>query len=94
MAQTTIVLRVDAAAHQMSADDTVVLDLSSGQYYLLEGVASRVWQLLDERPCTFEELSQVIVSEHDVTPESCHRDLVAFVGDLAAAGLVEIKTHE
>jgi hypothetical protein len=83
--------RADVASHEISPGVTVLLDLISGMYYSLEAVASRVWQLLEERPHTVEDMARVIANEHEIVAEQCNADLIAFVNDLAHAGLVEIS---
>lgn len=74
------------------AGETVVLDMKSGMYYGMDGVAGVIWNLL-EQPRTLSDLQAAVVAEYDVDAENCERDVVAFVESLRSAGLVEV-VHE
>lgn len=83
---------VKRSANQIACDmggEVVILDLKSGNYYGLDTVGARVWTLIEEPTC-LAEVRQVIMSEYDVDAETCDRDIVAFVNQMQAAGIVEI----
>ena len=67
-----------------------MLDLSSGEYYSLDEVGIRVWQLL-QKPATVSDIRDAVVSEYDVDPVQCEKDIRALLGEMAARGLVEIR---
>jgi hypothetical protein len=71
-------------------DEVVILNLRDGVYHGLEETGARIWRLLRE-PVTFRNIRDVVVSEYDVAPEQCERDVRALIGELAASGLVEIR---
>jgi hypothetical protein len=84
---------VRAAPTQVSSDlgdEVVVLELTAGAYFGLEGVGARVWQLLSE-PRTVREIVQTLLEEYDVEAERCRRDLDALLERLLERGLVEIR---
>ena len=68
--------------------EKVVLQTETETYYGIEGVGATAWDLL-QQPHSIAELQEAIVSEYDVDPERCRRDLEAFVTDLVENGLVE-----
>ncbi len=72
---------------------TVILDPASGQYFGLEGVGVRAWELMTE-PATLEALVAAITSEYDVDPATCEQDIRRLLGDLAERGLVVIDHAE
>ena len=74
------------------AGETVVLDMKSGMYYGMEGVAGTIWTLLDQ-PRTVADIQAAVVAEYEVDVENCERDVMAFVESLRSAGLVEV-VHE
>lgn len=78
----------DATAAEL-AGETVILHPSSGKYFGLKAVGSRVWELLD-RPRTFSDLRDAIVREYDVDPARCSRDLAGLIDQLRDAGLVVV----
>ena len=74
------------------AGETVVLDMKSGMYYGIQGVGALVWDVIAE-PKTLGEIRAAVLTEYEVDPDSCDRDVRAFLGALADAGLVEITNE-
>ena len=74
------------------AGETVVLDMKSGMYYGMDGVAGLIWNLL-ETPQTLEDIHKAVLAEYEIDQESCERDVATFVSALQSAGLIEV-THE
>ena len=70
--------------------EVVILDLKSGLYYGLDVVGAKVWTLI-EQPASLSAIREAIMSEYDVDAETCDRDILAFVDQMQAAGLVEIS---
>ena len=86
---------VVAVKDQVSADlagEAVILNLKSGVYYGLNEVGGRVWQLLQE-PRTVAAIRDTLLEEYEVDRDSCDRDLVAVLQELATAELIEVH-HE
>lgn len=79
---------------QVSCDlegETAILQLSSGVYYGLDAIGTRIWTLLD-RPSTLCDLVDRIVAEYDVHPTRCESDLIALLDALDAHGLLAITS--
>ena len=80
-----------AARDQVSTEvegEAVILSLSDGVYYGLDGVGAAVWERLRE-PTTVAALRDAVTAEFAVDRETAERDLLALLGELAARGLVE-----
>jgi coenzyme PQQ synthesis protein D (PqqD) len=69
--------------------EAVLLDLKTGVYFGLDPIGTRIWLLLHERR-RLAEVRDVLVGEYDVTAEVLGDDLLRFVGELAAEGLLEL----
>jgi len=67
---------------------TVLLGLDGGQYYSLEEVGSRIWELSDGTR-TIAEIAQSLAGEFSQPPADIERDAVELVTDLAHENLVE-----
>jgi hypothetical protein len=83
---------VVASREQVSSDlggEIAILDLKGGTYYGLDAVGARIWSLVQE-PRTVEEIRDVLVSEYEVEPDRCERDLLALLQRLADEGIVEV----
>jgi hypothetical protein len=71
------------------ADETVILDLESGNYYGLDHVGVRIWQLLGADN-TLHQVCDAIIKEFDVQRADVERDLVALVQALVEAKLLTL----
>jgi hypothetical protein len=69
--------------------ELVILNLQDGVYYGLEEVGARIWELLQE-PTTIAAIREVLVSEYEVEPGRCERDIRKLLGELAARGLLQM----
>jgi Coenzyme PQQ synthesis protein D (PqqD) len=65
----------------------VLLDIESGEYFALNDVGKRVWDLCDGTR-TVAQVADVICSEYDVPANTALDDSVALLENLAGAGLV------
>jgi hypothetical protein len=86
--------RSNAVGREVGDGVTAILDLDDGVYYKIDTVGTAVWTLLDRRPLTIDEITHAIVTEHKVKTEDCRRDVLTFVDELTAAGLVEVGDGE
>jgi hypothetical protein len=68
-------------------DETVILDLTSGRYFGLDPVGSRIWHLIAAgRPLS--EVCDAIATEYDVPRAEAERDLHQLLSDLKTEGLI------
>jgi len=72
---------------RLVGDETVLLDLSSGIYFGLDGVGKRIWESVAEG-CSLGETAEVIAAEFEVDEEKAQADLLAFATDLVERGLL------
>jgi Coenzyme PQQ synthesis protein D (PqqD) len=86
-------IQIQAIQEQISSsldEESVVINLRSGVYYGFNPVGTRIWDLI-QSPKTLDELKAILLSEYEVEPDRCDRDLVAMFRALEAAGLIEIQ---
>jgi hypothetical protein len=69
------------------AGESVVLDLSSGRYFGLNAVGTRVWQLIQEGQ-PVEGVIRSVTVEYEADAADVERDVLALLDDLQARGLV------
>jgi hypothetical protein len=86
---TTPERRPGVLAQQVKPDDPslVLLNPKSGEYYTLEAVGTRVWQLCDGKR-TISEIAATIAEEYDASPETIERDVMELVKELMDEELV------
>jgi hypothetical protein len=69
--------------------EIVMLSPAQGAYYGLNGVGSRIWELL-ARPSTVDGVCATLTAEFDVDDAACRTAVLAFLDDLRQAGLVQV----
>ncbi|SEK49216.1 PqqD family peptide modification chaperone [Halomonas daqiaonensis] len=67
--------------------ELVMMDAQAGCYYGISGVGTRAFELL-ETPISIDGLVEIITHEYEVGPETCRREMQAFVQALMENGLV------
>ena len=72
---------------RLVGDETVLLDLSSGIYFGLDGVGKRIWESVAEG-CSLGETAEAIAGEFEVDEKKAQADLLAFATDLVERGLL------
>lgn len=82
-----IVALSNEAITQEVDGETVILDLNSEQYFSLDEVGTRVWQLLAEHG-QVEKVIELMLQEFEVAPEQLRADLGALLKSLEDAGLI------
>ena len=78
---------------QVSCDlggEASILNLNSSVYYGLDAVGARVWNLI-QVPVKVATIRDTLLQEYDVERETCERDLLDLLGQLAAAELIEVE---
>lgn len=83
---------IKRSADQIACDmggEVVILDLKSGNYYGLDAVGARVWTLI-EAPTSLADIRRIIMDEYEVDAETCDRDILAFINQMQAVGIVEV----
>jgi hypothetical protein len=70
-----------------AGSETVLLNLENEQYYGLEGVGTRLWELV-EAGTTFGEAVTALLADYEVGRDALAADLTALVVDLQENGLV------
>lgn len=72
-------------------DELVMMDLSQGQYFGLNSLASQIWSLL-VTPKSIDELVVELMCLFDVTEEVCRADTAYFLQQLVDKKLVNVTT--
>ncbi|WP_094603508.1 hypothetical protein SPSIL_010550 [Sporomusa silvacetica DSM 10669] len=67
--------------------ETVMLNIEKGTYYGLDGIGSRIWQLI-EKPHTVRSIVATLLEEYDVEGTACQNDVLDFLNQLSSKGLI------
>jgi coenzyme PQQ synthesis protein D (PqqD) len=91
MSDTRRIARVSASTlHREVQGEAVLLQLDSGEYFGLDTMATRIWQLIVEKG-DLAEVEAALLDEFDVDPATLSSDLQRFVGELAIKQLIETE---
>ncbi|MGB3532699.1 MAG: PqqD family protein [Microcoleaceae cyanobacterium] len=89
-------LLITVAKNQRSSqlgNEVLILNLKSEEYFGLEWVGAAIWQLISQ-PRTIQEIRAIILSQYQVEPQQFERDLITFINQLRANGLILLITDE
>lgn len=76
--------------HQQLGEETVLLHLGTENYYGLDEVGSRVWQLLREHR-TVDPIVAALLREYEVDETTLRNDLERLLDELADLGLIHVE---
>ena len=93
MSLTTRLQRNQRILKQETAGTVVLLDVDSGQYYALDEVGGRVWDLCDGSR-TGSEILAILGREYDAPAETLDHDLRELLADLIHENLVGENTQK
>jgi hypothetical protein len=71
--------------------EAILLDLASEQYFGLDELGTRIWQLLQQHS-RLADVHAALLAEYDVPSEQLQADLLDFIQQLTDSGLVTV--HE
>jgi hypothetical protein len=73
--------------------EIVMLSLQRGEYFGLDKVGSRIWELI-EQSITVDNIKKVLLDEYEVDVLTCEKDLIEFLEDLESKGLLIVNLSE
>lgn len=87
---TDILVRKDADLMTTLVDGELIgMSVERGACYGLNGVGTRIWDLLAE-PRSLDSLCSELAGDYDVEPEQCHRDVLPYLQSLHDEGLLSL----
>lgn len=69
--------------------EKVMMDIEQGQYYALDSIGSRIWDLMENKQ-SVEAIVSVLLEEYDVEQQQCEQDVLILLNELYAEGLITI----
>ena len=70
--------------------EKVMMDLEKGQYFALNSVASRIWEVI-ESPISGNKVVETLLEEYEVEREECEKSVLEFIKGLEDASLVSVN---
>ena len=84
-----VVFKDKQTASRIIAGEAIVLTPMDSKIHSLNDTGSRIWELLADEPTVGEIVAQ-IHSEFKVSEEQAQADVIAFLEELAAKGMVTL----
>jgi len=84
--------RAGAPAHvlvRLLDQESVLLNLETEQYFGLDEIGTRMWQLVTTSP-NIDAAYQELLAEYDVQPETLRENLTELLGHLVEHGLLQV----
>ncbi len=69
--------------------EKVMIDFSSGKYFLLKGAANEIWDYI-QSPVSISDILQRLMRTYDVTEELCRESTLSFLTQLANHGFITV----
>ncbi len=85
----TIALSPDVISREVSGE-TVLLDLESENYFGLDEVGTRIWQLIKETN-DLNSIFKTLLTEYEVSEERLQQDLTVLLTEIEGLGLITLK---
>jgi hypothetical protein len=83
----SVVQRDPEQEFSMIDDEVVMLSLKNGEYYALNSVASRIWEIIEERKAV-KEITDVLMEEFEVDDATCLQDTLECLYDFREKELI------
>jgi hypothetical protein len=84
-----ISLSPDVISQEVSGE-TVLLDLESENYFGLDEVGTRIWQLIKETS-DLQAIYSTLLEEYDVSEDRLQQDLDTLLAEITGLGLVTLE---
>lgn len=75
----------------LSERESVMLDIDRGRYFGVKEVGHVIWTEI-EQPTNVDNLCRRLGQQFDVDEETCRNDVIAFLEQLLAQGLIDADT--
>jgi hypothetical protein len=93
MAEATRYARVSSSVLSREVQgEAILLHLDTGEYFGLDAVGARIWQLIGEKG-SLREVEAALAEEYDVEPARASADLDRIVDELVERQLIDVETR-
>ena len=69
--------------------EKVMMNLDKGQYFMMNEVGSRIWELITENTAV-ATIVETLLTEYNVDKETCENTVIEFLGRLEDADLIQV----
>lgn len=69
-------------------DEIVMVNVKQGNYYALNPVATRIWEII-ESPSTIAEITDTLLSEYEIDRSTCETEVRTFISTLLKLDVIK-----
>lgn len=70
-------------------EEISMLDVESGNYYVLSSMGAVIWEILDGEK-HIDEIVSSLIEEYDVDRETCESEVIRYLNDLENKKLIQV----
>ncbi|WP_035241282.1 lasso peptide biosynthesis PqqD family chaperone [Desulfobacter vibrioformis] len=85
----TWVIRSEEVLDSEVDGEIVMMSIAQGTYSGLDNIGSEIWRLI-ETPRRVSEICDAMMERYDVERETCERDVLLFLNDLASDETIQV----
>jgi hypothetical protein len=89
----SVVVRTGDLVSAPMGDELAMMDMTSGTYFVLDGIAAEVWNRI-ETPASVRALCAQLCEQFDVPAERCQNDVIPFLEKLQQKQMLRIVGDE
>lgn len=74
--------------------EKVMIDFSTGKYFLLKGAANEIWDMFsnsDSKEFSVLEIKNELMEIYEVDEETCLNSIMKFLNQMSENGFIEVK---
>lgn len=71
------------------AGEKVMIDFSTGKYFLLKGTANDIWDYI-QTTTSVAEIQDKLISEYNVDKDTCHNCVIEFLEQMERYEFIEV----
>lgn len=86
-------VNTEEVAAKVIDGEAIIINLTTGVYYSMDGVGGRVWSLLESHH-GLDAVAEAIRAEYEVDPETCRADVLGLAAQLFEEGLMLASEEE
>ena len=84
-----VIQRIEDQVTRVLGDEVVILNLENNTYHGLDGVGTRIWDLISEQR-RIGEVLEILLEMYEVEHGRCESDLLELLQNLSAEGLIKV----
>lgn len=84
------VYRKEEVVFSTIENEVVIMNIKSGNYYLLNSVSSSIWEII-ENPIKVSDIYLKLLNKYKITPTQCKEDTLEILNKFLEENLINLK---